>query len=101
MQLQVSSHPSPPGTASKLDSCENFLVEYLVEHHAEFDNGANTKGTTWEAISHLLSERYIEGGPKTTDSCKQKYGKVYSSFPRGTMSINEIILAEGNFQCNS
>jgi len=80
---------------------EDFLVAYLVEHRAEFGDGSNPKEKTWEAISRLLSDIRVKGGPKTVNSCKRKYSQVLSSFPRGAASINETILAKGNLQYDS
>ena len=55
---------------------KSWLVQFLLDCHAEAGNGANFKSTVWNAAAEELSKHVTKGGPKTAASCKSKWDRV-------------------------
>jgi len=70
------------------DADESALLVFLLDHRAEVGDGANFKQTTWNEASIKLGERPFKGGPKTANSCKNKWAKVSGNEASIFMLIN-------------
>jgi hypothetical protein len=64
--------------ATWLPSDERVLINFLLEHKAEVGDGANFKTSIWNEAAAMFELIPRTGGPKTANSCKNKWAKVCS-----------------------
>ena len=55
---------------------EEALVRFLIDVKASAGDGGNFKKTTWTAAAAHMRQFTSKGGPKTADSCKNKWNRV-------------------------
>ncbi|KAH0584847.1 hypothetical protein H2248_008125 [Termitomyces sp. 'cryptogamus'] len=52
---------------------EAWLLQYLLDHKSKAGDGMSFKKPTFTAAAAHVNEIITKGGPKTSDSCKNKY----------------------------
>jgi|ERR1700722_3185400 len=83
-------------SAAWQDSDVRALLNFLLEHKAEAGDGANFKPAIWNKAATMFSSiPHNIGGPKTANSCKNKWAKVCSDSNLSYL-LTEIPIAPEN-----
>ncbi len=57
---------------------EKKLVDFLLDNSASAGDNGNFTSTIYQAASNMLNPLVTVGGPKTPESCKNKFANVWN-----------------------